>query len=97
MMALGIVPDKFVNHGPTVSLYYSDPDGNGIEFFVDRFPTMAGAKQFMRSETFRKNMVGYPLDPELLLKGQADGTSETELMAYDQDLADAAAAARLHA
>jgi catechol-2,3-dioxygenase len=31
----GIVPFRPINHGPTVSMYYHDPDGTGIELQVD--------------------------------------------------------------
>jgi len=32
--AAGIAPDP-VDHGVTKSLYFSDPDGNGVELYVD--------------------------------------------------------------
>ena len=35
----GIEPYWCINHGPTTSLYYKDPDGNQIELQVDNFPT----------------------------------------------------------
>ena len=35
---LGITPYWSINHGPTTSLYYRDPDGNGIELQIDSFP-----------------------------------------------------------
>ena len=31
-----IAPHWCVNHGPTTSLYYRDPDGNGVELYRDR-------------------------------------------------------------
>ena len=34
---LGIVPYRSINHGPTVSFYYEDPEGNQIELQVDSF------------------------------------------------------------
>lgn len=34
----GIVPTWCVNHGPTISIYYKDPDGNEIETQVDIRP-----------------------------------------------------------
>ena len=37
--ALGIEPARCIHHGPTVSIYYRDPDGNGVELQVDRYPT----------------------------------------------------------
>ena len=37
LKAGGIVPYRPINHGPTVSMYYHDPDGTSIELQVDRF------------------------------------------------------------
>src|SRR5262249_30958680 len=31
LKARGIVPGRTINHGPSVSMYYRDPDGNGVE------------------------------------------------------------------
>ena len=38
LKAAGILPYWCINHGPTTSLYYKDPDGNVIELFtqIDR-------------------------------------------------------------
>ncbi len=44
--ARGIVPSWSVNHGPTISLYYMDPDGNKVETQVDVFETMEEGKRF---------------------------------------------------
>lgn len=33
----GILPFWQVNHGPTMSVYYKDPDGNILETFTDNF------------------------------------------------------------
>jgi hypothetical protein len=34
-----IRPFYSINHGPTTSLYYTDPDGNRVELLVDNFAT----------------------------------------------------------
>lgn len=44
-----------VNHGPTTSIYYRDPDGNDIETQVDNFDTTAEADEFFASEAFAIN------------------------------------------
>ena len=63
----GIEPYWCINHGPTTSMYYKDPDGNGIEFQVDNFPTADECNRWMRSGDFAKNPVGIVFDPEELL------------------------------
>ncbi|MGE3447552.1 MAG: VOC family protein [Microbacteriaceae bacterium] len=88
MRALGFTPLKAVNHGVTVSIYYNDPDGNGVEFFTDRFATPAESRAFMTSETFRKNLFGYFIDPEELLAQWEAGVPDDEILAYDQEKAD---------
>jgi catechol 2,3-dioxygenase-like lactoylglutathione lyase family enzyme len=92
-----ILPVETVNHGPTVSIYYEDPDGNGVEFFTERFDTMEGCKDFMRSEVFQRNLFGYYLDADVLLKQFEEGVSADEIMAYDQQQADEFLAHRMAA
>ncbi len=46
----GIKPVWTINHGPTTSMYYEDPDGNRVEFQVDNFETEAELKGWMNSE-----------------------------------------------
>src|ERR1700722_8726805 len=62
-----IVPIFAINHGTTNSLYYADPDGNHIELQVDNFATIQEGTAFMRSEAFRANPVGRPIDPDGML------------------------------
>ena len=50
--ASDIEPHWCINHGPTTSLYYKDPDGNGVELQVDNFPDVADCKAYMRSPDF---------------------------------------------
>ncbi|MCJ1376670.1 hypothetical protein MMC20_007915 [Loxospora ochrophaea] len=77
--AHGIVPVWCVNHGPTTSMYYSDPDGNRLETQVDNFETVEGANEFIGSEAFQRNPVGADFDPEELLKRVRSGEAEAEL------------------
>lgn len=37
LAARGIRPFRSINHGPTTSMYYTDPDGNRVELLVDNF------------------------------------------------------------
>ncbi|MCJ1304194.1 hypothetical protein MMC08_007006 [Hypocenomyce scalaris] len=64
----GIEPAWCVNHGPTTSMYYKDPDGNMIETQVDNFDTPEAANEFMASEHFAKNPIGTDFEPQDLLR-----------------------------
>ena len=67
LKADGIVPVRTINHGPTVSMYYKDPDGNRIELQVDNFPTAAHCNRWMQSGDFAANPIGVVFDPKALL------------------------------
>jgi catechol-2,3-dioxygenase len=76
----GIIPWRVINHGPTVSYYYRDPDANDVELQVDRFANAADATAFMEGEHFRRNPIGIDVDPkELRAKLQA-GVPLAEIM-----------------
>jgi len=76
----GILPVRPINHGPTVSLYYKDPDGNAVEFQVDAFSTKAEAAGYFKSAEFKENPIGVLIDPEELLRAYESGVPEKELM-----------------
>ena len=63
----GIVPIWSVNHGPTTSIYYQDPDGNQLETQVDNFDTVEATNCFMSSPEFAENPIGVDFDPEDLI------------------------------
>jgi hypothetical protein len=94
MKSLGYMPKECVNHGPTVSFYYEDPDGNGVEFFVDRFATMNESKAFIGSPLFQKNLFGYFVDPEEIASQLDAGVNHAQIMRYDTSKADAFLASR---
>ena len=60
---MGVAPYRPIRHGLTLSMYYRDPDGNGLEFQIDAMD-LAAAGEFMRSETFARDPVGQPFDPD---------------------------------
>ena len=76
----GIVPFRPINHGPTVSMYYHDPDGTGIELQVDTFPTKQEAQEWFGREAFKENPIGVLFDPEKLLADFEAGVPEEELL-----------------
>ena len=63
----GIEPYWCINHGPTTSIYYKDPDANRIELQVDNFPTAEETNRWMRSGEFAANPIGVVFDPRDLL------------------------------
>jgi catechol-2,3-dioxygenase len=47
LKARGIEPFWTINHGPTISMYYRDPDGNKVELQVDVFKTAEEVNGFL--------------------------------------------------
>lgn len=74
----GIVPAFSVNHGPTVSLYYEDPDANKVELQIDSM-TLDAADEYLRSELAQANVIGWPFDPEELVRRFEAGEPINEL------------------
>ncbi|KAK2598862.1 hypothetical protein N8I77_012244 [Diaporthe amygdali] len=77
--ARGIMPIWAVNHGPTTSIYYQDPDGNQIETQVDNFRTVQEANEFMQTPEFAENPIGADFNPEELIKKLENGADEEAL------------------
>lgn len=67
LAAMSIHPRRSIHHGPTVSFYYQDPDGNDIEMQVDVFDTADEATNWMRGPVFAANPIGTDFDPEELI------------------------------
>ena len=70
----GIEPVWCINHGPTTSMYYEDPDGNRIELQVDNFATNRELLGWLAGGEFDKNPVGVEFDPVVLERLAAAGT-----------------------
>jgi catechol 2,3-dioxygenase len=76
----GIVPFLTLDHGMTVSMYYADPDGNGVEIQVDAFGDWAKSKSFMFSSLeFAADQLGAHFDPDKLVAARAAGMSFEEI------------------
>jgi catechol-2,3-dioxygenase len=75
----GIAPFCPVNHGPTTSLYYVDPDSNRVELQVDNFTDMDAATDAMTA-TFGVNPVGEAFDPEDYVARRRAGESIESLL-----------------
>lgn len=76
---LGIKPVFPINHGPTTSMYYADPDGNQIELQVDNYDNIEDATAFFYSEAFAENPIGVEFDPDELLARLRAGEPEADL------------------
>ena len=76
----GIMPVRTINHGPTTSIYYADPDGNGVEFQIENYPTMEECMDFMRSDTFEANPIGVDFDADVLVERFRRGDPLEELV-----------------
>jgi catechol-2,3-dioxygenase len=67
LKGLGIRPYMEIDHGPTTSFYYKDPDGNQIELQVDNFDTLEDAHRYFKSDAFAKNPLGELIKADDLL------------------------------
>ena len=79
LKAEGVEPVYVINHGPTTSLYYADPDGNQLEFQVENYATVEESTQFFFSDAFRENPVGVEFDPQELADRLRAGEPEESL------------------
>jgi catechol-2,3-dioxygenase len=59
----GIEPYWCVHHGVSVSIYYTDPDGNQMEFQVDTLETPAELQAYITGPQFGVNPIGVEFDP----------------------------------
>ena len=75
----GISPFVSVNHGPTTSLYYADPDDNRIELQVDNFEHMNDATALMQ-DRFGVNPIGEEFDPAAMLARLRSGEPAADLI-----------------
>lgn len=77
---LGILPVWAINHGPTTSLYYEDPDGVRLEFQVDNHPTIEATAAYFDSAAFAANPIGTDFDPDYLLSRLRRGDDPEDLL-----------------
>jgi len=63
----GFLPFWTINHGPTISMYYRDPDGNKVELQHDVFPDNPSVDAFFASGAYEENFMGILFDPESMI------------------------------
>ena len=77
--AVGIRPVCCLNHGPTTSMYYADPDGNQVELQVDNYDTVQEAGAFFYSDAFARNPIGVDFEPAELARRFHSGEDEASI------------------
>jgi catechol 2,3-dioxygenase-like lactoylglutathione lyase family enzyme len=79
LKAGGIEPARCINHGPTTSMYYRDPDGLRVELQIDNF-TMDEANAYLTGPDFAENPIGVIFDPEQLIRDYEAGAAFDDLV-----------------
>ena len=77
----GIEPYWCINHGPTTSMYYKDPNGVQLEFQVDHSTYPGGPIAFYSSEAFAANPIGVEFDAEEFVDRFESGEALETLLA----------------
>ena len=80
LKAVDILPYWCIHHGLTISMYYSDPDGNQLEFQVDCFESAEESNAYIRGPEFSANPVGVEFDPEDWLSQVQAGASLADFL-----------------
>jgi catechol 2,3-dioxygenase-like lactoylglutathione lyase family enzyme len=80
LAAEGLTPAMPLHHGPTLSMYYQDPQKNQVELQVDVFATIEETDAFLESGAFAKNPIGVMYDPAELARRYREGVPEAELI-----------------
>ena len=76
----GIEPFWPIIHGPTVSIYYHDPDGNKVEFQYDVFPDQAAIAEYMATGAYEENFIGIIFDVDQMVADFEAGVSLEDLV-----------------
>ncbi len=80
LQGLDIQPYWCINHGPTTSFYYRDPDGNQVELQFDNFETPEALQGWFERGDFAENPIGVTFDPEKLIERFEAGHAIEELV-----------------
>jgi catechol 2,3-dioxygenase-like lactoylglutathione lyase family enzyme len=76
----GVMPVRTINHGPTTSLYYRDPDQNAVEIQVDNFPNIEALNEWFATGEFNRNPIGVNFDFDELVERLKAGEPESVLL-----------------
>jgi catechol-2,3-dioxygenase len=75
----GIMPYRQINHGPTTSLYYHDPDGNAVELQTDNFESVEALNAWFATGAFDREPIGVNIDMDELAARYHAGEPEADL------------------
>jgi len=76
-----IIPKLCLNHGPTMSIYYEDPNSNGVELYYDTKYSEEQISEFYAGGD-RYVLGARPFDPSEVLKELRNGKTIAELIAW---------------
>jgi len=76
----GIEPHWCINHGPTLSMYYRDPDKNQVELQIDIFESNEDVTAWFQKSDFDSNPVGVKFDPDDLIQRYRSGEERQTLL-----------------
>ena len=79
LRAKGITPYWCINHGPNLSFYYRDPDGNQVELQIDVFDSTQAIEEWFRTSDFATNPIGVKFDADELIRRFDAGEAPAEL------------------
>ncbi len=81
LKGIGITPRVPIHHGLSMSLYYRDPDDNGVELSIDNVEKPQW-HDWMRHQ-LGKNPLGMAFDPDELARRYHAGVPESELRSFE--------------
>lgn len=81
LAAKDIHPYWCINHGPTLSMYYRDPDNNQVELQIDIFETNQAVNDWFAQSDFDTNPIGVKFEPEPLIERYRAGEDRGTLLA----------------
>ncbi|MGJ7511534.1 VOC family protein [Variovorax sp. GT1P44] len=64
LKVLRIEPFRTVDHGPTLSFYYHDPDRNVVEIAASKHESVEAYLAALARPEFKRNPSGYPVDAD---------------------------------
>lgn len=82
LAARGIQSHVPVQHGPTTSIYYRDPDLNTVELQIDNFAAPDDATTCMQGPEYTADPFGPSFDPDAMLMALRAGTPVAELCTH---------------
>jgi catechol-2,3-dioxygenase len=76
----GILPGACLDHGPSLSFYYIDPDANMVELQADNYGDWEATIEFVRNdERFAADPLGQFVDPEQIVTARREGLTPSEI------------------